>query len=528
MLFSITAFFWNILWRLTMTGAVIGIGVLILMPLLRRLFPARWNLRLLTVPLLFFAIPFSLLLPKTDHFIQSVYISPMEFPMLNDGALTAMAAQSSAQAAAQLENAFTIYYGIIYGAAVLWLAVAALLVVWHLIKGIRFSRALQRTSHAVEEAEILKAYDEAAENLGLRKKPALLRCSSIGTPMLTGLVRPRLCLPELELSPEQLRLVLLHELTHYRQGDLWIKAAALVVGTVHWMNPVCYLLRKKLNLFGELACDEALSVGMNQEERKAYGMAVLELMGQVLSPGCTAFSKSGKQFKARLSALMEPKKISRPLRVSCGVFSILVLSAGLTVSSALGDSNAFNLSESASIGIIGGADGPTAIFTTDNPISSSDLNTPAAPSTPETAENSETAENPEAAEEAEIPEGFSLLAPIQNGREPDVGFQGYYGHTGTDYSAPVGTDVVAAMDGVIVLRKEDNFGYGKYLIIDHGNGISTLYAQNSELLVSEGDTVTAGQVIAAAGRSGNSTGPHCHFELRINGTPIDPLPYIQP
>ena len=99
-------------------------------------------------------------------------------------------------------------------------------------------------------------------------------------------------------------------------------------------------------------------------------------------------------------------------------------------------------------------------------------------------------------------------------------------HSGLDIGAPYGTDIVAAADGTVTLATV-NGGYGKCIIINHGSGISTLYGHNSSLLVSSGAKVTRGQVIAKAGSTGVSTGPHCHFEVRINGATTDPLQYLK-
>ena len=98
-------------------------------------------------------------------------------------------------------------------------------------------------------------------------------------------------------------------------------------------------------------------------------------------------------------------------------------------------------------------------------------------------------------------------------------------HTGVDIGAPEGANFIAANDGVVV-KAERNAAYGNMVIIDHGGGISTLYAHGSEILVELGQTVKRGDAVLKVGSTGYSTGPHAHFEVRINGVTTDPLPYI--
>ncbi|MGU8637628.1 phage tail spike protein [Clostridium perfringens] len=100
-------------------------------------------------------------------------------------------------------------------------------------------------------------------------------------------------------------------------------------------------------------------------------------------------------------------------------------------------------------------------------------------------------------------------------------------HTGTDIGCPEGTPVHAARDGVVIKRRELTYSYGKYLFVDHGGGLVTIYGHNSKLLVNEGDHVKQGQVIALSGSTGNSTGNHCHIELRYNGTPVNFAPSLK-
>ena len=98
-------------------------------------------------------------------------------------------------------------------------------------------------------------------------------------------------------------------------------------------------------------------------------------------------------------------------------------------------------------------------------------------------------------------------------------------HRGLDLACAAGNNVYAADNGVVVTA-ESHYSYGNYIEIDHKNGYRTLYAHNSKLLVKVGDVVEKGQVISKVGSTGNSTGPHCHFQIEKNGTWVNPAPYI--
>ncbi len=100
-------------------------------------------------------------------------------------------------------------------------------------------------------------------------------------------------------------------------------------------------------------------------------------------------------------------------------------------------------------------------------------------------------------------------------------------HTGIDIAAPKGAAFLAAESGTVIVAQSYYGGYGNAVVIDHGGGITTLYGHGTSILVSKGQYVTKGTPVLTVGSTGVSTGNHAHFEVRKNGTPVDPLPYLE-
>lgn len=125
---------------------------------------------------------------------------------------------------------------------------------------------------------------------------------------------------------------------------------------------------------------------------------------------------------------------------------------------------------------------------------------------------------------AQISQGFG---PTTFWFEPPYGTYPHF-HTGIDMVEPFGSPVYAADDGVVALVGSSGSGYGNYVVIAHAGGFDTLYGHLSTALVKPGQQVTQGTPVGLEGSTGNSTGPHLHFELRIGGRPVDPTPYLPP
>jgi murein DD-endopeptidase MepM/ murein hydrolase activator NlpD len=118
-----------------------------------------------------------------------------------------------------------------------------------------------------------------------------------------------------------------------------------------------------------------------------------------------------------------------------------------------------------------------------------------------------------------------LIWPVNGPVTSGFGMRWGRMHTGIDIAVPTGTPVHASASGTVVYAGWMS-GYGYLVAIDHGNGLATAYAHNSSLLVAVGQHVAQGDTISLSGSTGHSTGPHVHFEVRVNGVPVDPLLYL--
>ncbi|MCA1708798.1 MAG: M23 family metallopeptidase, partial [Actinobacteria bacterium] len=161
--------------------------------------------------------------------------------------------------------------------------------------------------------------------------------------------------------------------------------------------------------------------------------------------------------------------------------------------------------------------------------------------TAESAEALVTALRDWAARSTDAPVAAEVDTPVVAGYQPtiSVGFQwplsgvitspfgprGSSMHEGIDIDGVTGDPVAASAGGTVLLARPFS-GYGNAVIVDHGDGITTLYGHLSAFAVQEGEAVGQGQTIGAVGSTGHSTGDHLHFEIRVNGTPVDPLPYL--
>ena len=148
--------------------------------------------------------------------------------------------------------------------------------IWYVVSHLRFLRYLSRWGNKSENLETIWIFNRIGDELGLDGRPQLLVCTGLRVPVLAGVFSPKLLLPEEELDEDALRYSILHELSHFKRRDIWLKTVALMVNAVHWFNPVMWYMTRLVERDTELACDEAALRKLPVAEHKAYGATILD------------------------------------------------------------------------------------------------------------------------------------------------------------------------------------------------------------------------------------------------------------
>lgn len=134
-----------------------------------------------------------------------------------------------------------------------------------------------KTAIQISENAVLNA---VRNELNIKRKIKLKMSDDVKSPMLVGVILPTVYIPCKEIADDTMRMVLLHELTHYKRKDLLIKWVSIVVNAVHWFNPLCYLLRANINEACEVSCDMSVTKGLSDDEQKLYMRTILDLTEQ--------------------------------------------------------------------------------------------------------------------------------------------------------------------------------------------------------------------------------------------------------
>ena len=161
----------------------------------------------------------------------------------------------------------------------------------------------------------------------MRRRVRLCRSAAVDTPLLAGVFRPVIVLPDTALSPEDLRHIFSHELTHCRRNDLAYKWLAVLACALHWFNPAVYLMLRSINRLCELSCDQCVIAGYDAAERRQYMQTILRMLSA--SVGCrrtvtTAMSAGGRMIEKRLRLIQRNRQIRRGAKYAGAVLTVLL------------------------------------------------------------------------------------------------------------------------------------------------------------------------------------------------------------
>jgi beta-lactamase regulating signal transducer with metallopeptidase domain len=168
----------------------------------------------------------------------------------------------------------------------------------------------------------------------LKRKLPVYRNPNVQTPMLIGFFTPAIILPDVDYSAEELENILMHEFTHYRRRDLWIKWLSVIVGAIHWFNPIVWIFRGEVNRICELSCDEAVIRGLGTAEKQSYGETLIAVAAENRLPFgvmSTTMCAEKNALKERLGAIMKSRKFTKPAVVISAVLIVAIAAAAILI-----------------------------------------------------------------------------------------------------------------------------------------------------------------------------------------------------
>lgn len=399
------------------------------------------------------------------------------------------------------------------------------------------------------------------------KKVSYEISENISTPMTVGLFNKKIILSKEVLEDKQYEIILKHELFHIKNKDIEYKFLLLVLNCIYWFNPIIYMFTNQVDEVLELNCDENVLKGESQLYRLEYAKTLLNQIEKNRNEQYRLsmnFANRRKNIMQRFSNIVDKSK-KRSVATIATVTAILLIVSALFIvlipninfatiqeniignttnnetspelkasesdfNNETNNTSTVNMVTEEEVNIISTvnnvADGKNNIK--DEEITLETKNTETKQIVDENAINEEKEPILEEVKETYNKNNLEnlFIEPLKNYVVTSRFGKSTYGdHIGIDLAAPSGTDIYAAASGKVVLS-EWKGSYGYLIVIDHGNGVQTYYAQCSELLKNQNDEVKQGEVIAKVGSTGNSTGPHLHFEIRINGNAQNPQDYL--
>ena len=344
--------FVKILLSMSVSGTLLLLLILGLKPLYKNRFSKRWQYYIWIVVALRFLLPFTpdttivgSLFEKFDTAaITNEVPTSLNVPVpAGTGNNKAEPIQTNREiSAAAMREPFNIYVCLFF----IWSALALVLFVRKVTVYQGFIQYIKAGNTEVSDIKILNLLSDCEEKLNIKTRVELSYNSLIASPIMIGFFRPRIVLPVRELEDKELSYIFVHELTHYKQRDMFYKWLIQIVVCVHWFNPFVYLLEKEVNKSCELSCDEKVIAVLDDKEKREYGDTLISFLKSnnlyKSSLASVTLTEGAEQLKERLGAIMNFKKKNKIVVILTSVLTLFLVISAIVIGAYTTGSGATN------------------------------------------------------------------------------------------------------------------------------------------------------------------------------------------
>ena len=311
---------------LSLSGSVLILLLTLLRPLVRERVSRRWQYYIWLLVIARLLLPVGGL--EAPAKIETAGPAAAPFLSLPEAEQEDVETRPPGEAAPEFDDSLKLRTAVRENLWVVWLAGALALLIRKATAYQSFLRYLRAGWMPVEDPALLDLAARIGAEAGVKRPVELYVNPLAASPMLLGVRKPCVVLPTAELPEEDLRFVLLHELTHYRRRDLPYKWLTQLTVCVHWFNPLVHWMAREVERTGELSCDEAVLRRLDGPGRRAYGDAILRTISagggyQAVHPS-PALGAEGKHLKERLETIMKFKKTGRLSAVLAALLAIVL------------------------------------------------------------------------------------------------------------------------------------------------------------------------------------------------------------
>ncbi len=250
------------------TMSAVALFYMAAMPLLAKRYSERGRYYAWLIIILGLIIPFR---PQWDNALIKINVTEgITAPIIQTNSITPVAPPNANSVA-------TVLPGISWWqiAAAVWFAGMAIAIAYHGVRHYRFMKMAMRWSDNITDKQALTLLHSLKAELGISSQVGLYLCSSVGSPIMVGFVKPRILLPVKDFEPDELRFVIEHELVHHKRKDLYYKCTVLLATCIHWFNPFVYLVAKAIDAGCELSCDAEIVHSTSIDTRRHYSETII-------------------------------------------------------------------------------------------------------------------------------------------------------------------------------------------------------------------------------------------------------------